>query len=133
MSQKNVELTEQIMDAFNRRDVEAAVALWDPEGAWHPAMEALMDGGKEYRGHAEIRRYYRDLAEFSNEHHVELCDVRDLGDRVLILTRMSMRFVSGVALDQDGGALFTWRDGKLLEVRTYMSRAEALEAAGLRE
>jgi hypothetical protein len=44
-----------------------------------------------------------------------------------------MRFSSGVELENEGGCIFTWRNGKLLELRPYMSRAEALEAAGLSE
>jgi hypothetical protein len=44
-----------------------------------------------------------------------------------------MRFSSGVGLDQEVGCVFTWRNGKLLEARPYMTQAEALEAAGLRE
>ena len=44
MSEENVELTLLMSDAFNRRDVEAVVALWDEEGVWYPAMEALTEG-----------------------------------------------------------------------------------------
>ena len=133
MSEENVELTLRATDAFNRRDVEAAIALWDEEGVWYPAIEILTEGRRTYRGHAELRQYYRDLAEFAEESHVEWSEVRDLGDRVLTLGQLSMRFASGVELDQEGGCLFTWRNGKLLEARPYMSRAEALEAAGLSE
>ena len=133
MSQENVELTLRITDAFNRRDVDAAVALWDQEGVWYPAMEALTEGRRTYRGHAEIRQYYRDLAEFSEESHTEWSEAYDLGDQVLVLGHLSMRFVSGVELDHEATCLFTWRNGKLLEARTWMSHAEALEAAGLSE
>ena len=36
MSQENVELTLLVIDAWNRRDVEASIALWDHEtsAAW---------------------------------------------------------------------------------------------------
>jgi ketosteroid isomerase-like protein len=133
MSQENVELTLRITDAFNRRDVDAGVALWDEEGVWYPAIEALTEGRRTYRGHAGIRQYYRDLAEFSDESRVEWSEVHDLGDRVLALGHLSMRFASGLELDQEGGCLYTWRNGTCVEARPYMSRAEALEAAGLRE
>jgi hypothetical protein len=42
MSEDNVELTLRIADAFNRRDV--ALGLWDEEGVWYPAIEALTEG-----------------------------------------------------------------------------------------
>jgi hypothetical protein len=44
-----------------------------------------------------------------------------------------MRFASGVELDTESAVLATWRDGKCIEARAWLSHAEALEAAGLRE
>jgi hypothetical protein len=44
-----------------------------------------------------------------------------------------MRFTSGVELDDEVAGLLTWRNGKCLEIRGWMSHAEALEAAGLRK
>jgi ketosteroid isomerase-like protein len=86
MSQENVELTMRLNSAFNRRDVEAAVALWDSEGVWSPA-ETILEG-RAYRGHAGVRQYYEDLAEFSADGHAELAELRDLGDQVLGLGRI---------------------------------------------
>jgi ketosteroid isomerase-like protein len=101
----DVELTLRIIDAFNRRHVEAVTALWDDEGVWYPAIEASTEARKTYRGHAGMRQYYGDLAEFAEGSHVELSEVYDLGDRVLGLGRLSVKFVSGVELDQEGAGL----------------------------
>lgn len=134
MSQENVELTLLALDAWNRRDVEAAVALWDPEGVWYPPFEQLE--GRTYRGPAEARQYYEDLAEFSEESHAELPEVHDLGDQVLGLGRIWHRFASGVELDQDVAFLLTWRNGKCAEARAWIGQAahaDALQAAGLSE
>jgi len=133
MSEENVELTLLLANAFNRRDVDAVAALWDDEGVWYPAIEGLTEGRRTYTGPAGMRQYFRDLAEFAVEGHVEWSKVSDLGDQVLCLGRLSMRFASGVDLDQEAGCLCTWRNGKLLEMRGYMSKTEALEAAGLSE
>src|SRR5881394_2614027 len=130
MSQENVELTLCINDAWNRRDVEAVVALWDPEGVWYPPLEGVTEG-RTYRGHAGVRQYYEDLAEFSEESHAEYPDVHDLGDQVLGLGHLSMRFASGVELDQEVAFLHTWRNGKCVETRAWLSHAEALETLGL--
>ena len=126
-----MELTLRATDAFNRRDVESAAALWDEEGIWYPALEAMTDRAT-YRGPTGWRQYNRDLAEFAEASVVEWSDVYDLGDQVLCLCRLSIRFSSGVALEQELGCLYTWRKGKLLEGRGFMSKAEALEAAGVR-
>jgi len=132
MSQENVELTLRALDAWNRRDVEAWIALWDPGGVWHPALEGIAEG-RTYRGHAEIRQEFEDQAEFSEEAHAEFSEVRDLGDQVLGLGHFRMRFASGVELDQESAVLCTWRNGKCVEARAWLSHADALEAAGLRE
>ena len=55
------------------------------------------------------------------------------GDKVLGLGRARFRYASGVELDQEVAFLHTWRNGKCVEARTWLSHAEALEAAGLRE
>jgi ketosteroid isomerase-like protein len=133
MSDENVELTLLSTDALNRRDVEAWVALWDEEGVWYPAIEALTEGRRAYRGPAGLRQYFRDLAEFAREAHIEWSEGYDLGDQVLVLGQLSMRFASGMELDDECAGLVTWRDGKCIEARGWMSHAEALEAAGLSE
>ncbi len=131
MSQENVELALLAYDAWNRRDVEAVVALWDPDGVWNPALERDLGGRSTYRGRAGIRQYFEDLAEFSEESHVEYPEVHDLGDQVLGLGHISIRFASGVELDHEVAFIHTWRNGKCVEAQTWRSHAEALEAAGL--
>jgi ketosteroid isomerase-like protein len=133
MPEENVELTLRITDASNRREVEAVLALWDDEGVMYPAIEESTEGGKTYRGHAGAPQYYEDLADFSEESHFEFSEVYDLGHRVLGLGHLSMKFAGGPELEHEGAALFTWRNGKCVEVRTWLNHAEALEAAGLSE
>jgi hypothetical protein len=58
MSQENVELSLRLVDAWNRRDVEAVVGLWDSEAVWHPPLEEITEG-REYRGPAGIREVLR--------------------------------------------------------------------------
>jgi ketosteroid isomerase-like protein len=132
MSQENVERTLLMMDAWNRRDVEAVIALSDPEIVWYPAFERSVEG-RPYRGHAGMRQDFEGLAEFSEESHAEFPEVHDLGDQVLGLGRLWYRFAGGVELDQDVAILLKWRNGKCVEGRAWLSHADALEAAGLSE
>jgi ketosteroid isomerase-like protein len=133
MSEENVERSLLLVDAWNRRDVEAWVALWEPEGVWSPAFERITEG-RTFRGHAEMRQVFGDMPEFSEESHAEFPEVHDLGDQVLGVGRAWFRFASGVELDQEVAFLLTWRrNGKCVEGRAWLSQAEALEAAGLSE
>ena len=133
MSQENVELTLLAVDAWDRRDVEAMIGLSDPEIVWQPALERTTEGRSTYHGHAGVRQYFEDLAEFSDESHSAYPEIHDLGDQVLGLGHFSMRFASGVELDQEVASLHTWRNGKCVDARTWLSHAEALKAAGLSE
>jgi ketosteroid isomerase-like protein len=135
MSEENVELTLRLINAWNQRDVEAAIALSDPEALFIPPLEGITEG-RTHRGHREVRQYYEDLAEFSDESHAEYAELRDLGDQVLVLGRIWIKFAGGVELDQELPGLYTWRDGKCVEARAWISNAahaEALEATGLSE
>jgi ketosteroid isomerase-like protein len=112
VSQENVELTLLALDAWNRRDLEAVIALIDAEGVGHPAFEGITEG-RTWRGHAGMRQYFEDLAEFSTESHAEYPEIHDLGDRVLGLGRVWFGFAGGVDLDREAGSLFRWRNGKV--------------------
>jgi ketosteroid isomerase-like protein len=94
MSQENVERTLLMMDAWDRRDVEAVIELSDPEAVWSPPLEAITEG-RTYRGHAGARQYFEDLAEFSEAGHAEYPEVHDLGDQVLGLGRVWISFAGG--------------------------------------
>ena len=135
MSQENVEVVRRGIEAFDRQefDLDLAVETWDPEGELVPAMAGAVEG-KVYRGIEGLRNYYEELFESFSEVRLEDREFRDLDDRVLVLYRLRVRGQdSGVAIDQPGGALYKLRGGKIIHARSYLSRAEALEAAGLRE
>jgi ketosteroid isomerase-like protein len=58
----------------------------------------------------------------------------DLGDAVLVTVRYVGRGESSdLEIDQTFVSLYRLRDGKTVSMRDYPTRAEALEAAGLRE
>jgi uncharacterized protein len=90
--------------------------------------------GGVYRGHGDIRRWLKDLEtdwEFFEVYYEKL---RDLGDRVLVSGHWRARGrASGVDVENPGTYLYEIQDGKVVSMRTFTDRAEALEAAGLKE
>jgi ketosteroid isomerase-like protein len=133
VSQENVDLTLLIVDAWNRRDVEAVIALSDPEIVWSPAFEGSVEG-RPYRGHAGMRQDFEGLAEFSEESHAEFTEVHDLGDQVLGLGRVWFTFAGGVRA-RSGGLWPLDVARRKVRRRPGLARSrrsrEALEAAGL--
>jgi ketosteroid isomerase-like protein len=135
MSQENVATALAAMEAWTRRDVEALLALLDPEIEWHPALQTLLGGeGAVYRGHDGVRELMRDTDEVASTLDPVVSELYDLGDRVAAVGQLAIRGrESGVEIESPMGVIADFREGKLLCVHTYLDRTEALEAAGLRE
>lgn len=53
MSRENVRLMHRAMDAFNRRDLDAYLALIDPGVEFTP-YEVWVQGGDPYSGHVGV-------------------------------------------------------------------------------
>src|SRR6188472_4417634 len=133
MSQENVEVIRKSLEAFQRGEFDLSTALWDAEGEWIPAMAGAVENNV-YRGHVALRRYSDELFESFSEVRLDDIEFKDLGDRVLVLYRLSVRGRdSGVAVDQPGGVVYQLRGGKIVHGRSYLSHGEALEAVGLSE
>jgi hypothetical protein len=77
MPQENVELGYRGIDAFNRRDLDALLALADDDIEGTPAL-ASIEG--HYHGHAGIRRWWESLFSGLPDFTSEVVEVRDLGD-----------------------------------------------------
>jgi ketosteroid isomerase-like protein len=133
MSQENLEIPRDLIEAYNRGDIPSFLELLDPDVEWIPIMAALE--GRVYRGREGVRRWLDDIAR--DWEYFEPCyeEYHDLGDRVLILGTWRARGrASGVELEnQPATWLYEIKDGRAVWMRTFTDRAEALEAAGLSE
>ena len=127
------ELFHKGVEAYNRRDVEASVLLWDAECEWHPFLTAEVEGGSGYSGHDGIRQWFRDTDEMFSELEWRVEELRDLGgDRVLALGSIRARGrESGAEVSSAIGHRFELRDGRILRGWAYASHEQALNAAGL--
>jgi ketosteroid isomerase-like protein len=135
MSQENVEAFERGLEAGNRGDVETLLEELDPEVEWHSALHALMGGEQTvFRGHDGVREVIRDINETFGEFHIEISEVRDLGDRVVAIGHIRARGKESGAETETPYALVTEiKNGKTTAVRAYLDPKQALEAAGLKE
>ena len=130
MSQENVELVRRALDVFNRG--EDALDLLDPEIVW--TTTGLFVEPDIYRGHGDVRRYVEALRNEFEELHVEPDEPIAVGEHVIVPARLTGRGrLSGAPIDATFTMLFSLREGKIVRIRNYWQKAEALEAAGLRE
>src|SRR5262245_40440719 len=133
MSQEIIELARRGVDAFNRRDVDAMLALTDPNVEYYSRI-AELEGGEPYRGHDGVRHWFDILMEIAPDYNSEIEEIRAIGDTTL--ARVVQRGLVGegeVPMEQTYWFLSGWQDGKNIWTRVCLSEAEALEAAGLRE
>jgi ketosteroid isomerase-like protein len=134
MSRENVEIVRNMATAFNRGDLDAwSEGLADDID--HRAVEGALDDHGPIHGKAEMRAYVQDWLDTFDNMKVEPLEVIDAGqDQVIAVLRSSGRAkLSGVETDITFAALYTIRDGKTARGREYLTKEQALEAAGLRQ
>jgi len=116
-------------EAINAADVDAAVAVADPEIEF---LSVLAVGGRPYVGHDGIRQYFADVASAWSRWTVEVHRVQPGADgRVAIA--MTMHVVgkeSGAGFSASTGHVWTIRNGKLLSNKPYRDGDEALRTVG---
>jgi ketosteroid isomerase-like protein len=131
MSQENVDLYRRCVDAFNRRDLNAFLALMDDDVEAVSRLVAI-EGG--LRGHDGIRRWWESWFDVWPDYEIEVVEVRDLGDVTLAnLRALGHGAGSDVPFEDRAWQLARWRRGKCVLWRVFNNRTEALEAAGLSE
>ena|SRR5256885_16827680 len=129
MSEQNVEVVRQAVDAFNARDRDRLLSLMDPEIEFRSVFEQ-----KTYRGLAEMLQYREDIDATLQEFHTEHDRFLAGRDRVVHLYRIVGRGAgSGVPVSRENAILWQLRNGKLLKGRVYLDQRQALDAAGLSE
>jgi ketosteroid isomerase-like protein len=133
MSQENVEAFKRGLEAGNRGDVDGLLEELDPEVEWHSALHTLMGGEQTvFRGHDGVREMFRDLNEAFGEIHIEISEIRDLGDRLVAIGRTRNRGrESGVPTETPLALVTEVKNGKTILVRGYLDPKKALEAVGL--
>ena len=132
MSQENVEVATQAIEAFNGRDAASFAAFTTPDFEWSPSMVAIE--GTIFRGREGIERYFQSLSGAWEEFHVHRDRFRDGEGLVVMLGRREGRRMGrGVPATASLGMVFDFRGGLIARIRGYLDHAEALQAAGLSE
>ena len=129
MSQENIDLAYRALDALNRRDWDAFLALVDEEVEIESRLVAI-EGG--YHGHEGLRRWWNDFLGAFPDYTAEIQEIRDLGDVTLAHMRgWGHSAGSAMPLVDPFWQPVRWRDGKCVWWRNCSTEAEALEAVGL--
>ena len=135
MSQEKVEVVRRCYesDFWTNRDFSVAPDLAHPDVVLDLSRNIFNPG--VYQGLDGLRRFVEQVDEMWEDFQIEPEELIDGGDQVVAAVRMSGRGRgSGVEAEMQVFAVWTLREGKVSRMTGgYRDRAEALEAAGLKE
>jgi ketosteroid isomerase-like protein len=132
MSQENVQIDREASEAFNRGDLDAWLSHFDPEIVWWPIADDPEPG--PFRGHRAILEMAARWLQLLPDLRSEIKEHIDAGEYVIVPARLCGH-AAGSDADVVVDEIFVnkYRDGKIVEVREYRTRQEALDAVGLSE
>ena len=131
MSQGNVELLLEGLDAFNSGDVERIITFTDPrfEAIVPRELSAEPD---TYNGHEGVRRYCETFAEAMDEIRFYAERVWESGDDLIVeLLLNATGRQTGIPVEQRVYVIWTLYEGRALSVQAFATLREALAGAGL--
>jgi ketosteroid isomerase-like protein len=133
MSRENMENLRRGLDAFNRRDKTAFVAVCDPQVENIPPREWPENAPTQ--GAEAIWDFFVGAQEAWDEGSYEFGELIDAGrDKIVANQLREMRGkTSGASVAWSFWVVFTFRDGRVLRWEWFADRDEALEAARVPE
>jgi ketosteroid isomerase-like protein len=132
MSQENIEIVRGVYDGWFCGDVTSALRYLDPEIVWEAIADAP-DAGT-YRGHAGCRRYMEDWLGDFDMLSMDFEEVIGAEDRLVIAQCARTKGKgSGIETELRYAVAYQLRSGKIVEIKEFRTKTEALGAAGLQE
>ena len=128
----DVEVVRRLFEAFGGGHTEAAAGLLHPAIEWH-VTEVFVET-PVHRGRERTAEFLQEFADAWEGFRIELDEISVHGRAVIVSGRLGGRArSSGIEIDAARAWVIEVRDQMIWRWRSFTSRAEALEAVGLRE
>jgi ketosteroid isomerase-like protein len=128
MSDENVEASRRVWERFVAGDVDGVLEHFDEDIVIHEPPE--LPGASVYHGHSGWSEQLARFGEAIGEIEYRVLEHLDCGDDVVTVVEASgVGAASGIAASMIYAEIETWRGGKVVSIRYFMSREAALEAA----
>jgi uncharacterized protein len=131
MSEENVATVRRIYTALAEGGPDAIMEFLHPEVEWR-VYERLPEADL-YIGHAAVKGFWMRFLEAYQDYRADPEEFLDLGDKVLAVVRHHGRGRhTGLFSENRAYHVWTFAEGKVVRRYSYVTREEALEAAGHR-
>ena len=132
MSKETLELLRRAYEALNRHDLDALVAMSDPDMEFLPLLLEL-EGAAPLQGVESLRCWFDDLLGAFPDWGIDIAELREIGDvTVAHATSHGHGTESDAFTRQQFWQVTEWRDGKAVWWHNYLGEAEAMKAAASR-
>jgi ketosteroid isomerase-like protein len=133
MSQENVEIVRRAYEAFAQGDIEAALAMCDPDIQVED-HERTLETPTSYHGRDGFLTLFATVNEGFSDVRYAPEELTDVGNRVLVEVRRTGRGrASGAPVEERQFHVWDKVAGRAVRFWVYLDRNQALEAAGLSE
>jgi ketosteroid isomerase-like protein len=130
VSRENVEIVRRVYKLAEVQGVEGLLELATDDIVW--ISDPHFPGGGRHSGKDDVQRWLSQLWIFE-EVSIDVEEIIDLDDRALAISQFRGVSADAPPVDWPWCHLFAFRDGRISQLESFLDRAEALEAAGLRE
>jgi ketosteroid isomerase-like protein len=127
-AEAQIELVKKAIDAFNRRDTEAMLAIGSDDFVYDWTRSIAPNRGI-YRGLDGIREFTEDQWSAFDEVRIEPSEYLARGRHVVVPATVHGLGRGGVSVNARSAQLFTFEDGRLVRITLFQGREEALAAA----
>ena len=135
MSEENVEVIMRAYKAWHVAGLDAFTEYWAENARWR-SIEGAPDDRGPIHGRAAVRAFLKDWLDTFAEFHVEVVELIDVDEERVVATLRYGGRTKHSDVELPGtpfAAVFILRRGQIVGGGEYETRAQALEAAGLRE
>lgn len=129
MTSERLAIVREFSEAVASADYERFSATLDPDVVMYGTLGGL-EQDRVVRGQRAVVDYFREIAETWEQLDATIERVVEAGDVAVVFLRERARSPhSDVEILSDTAVVVEVRNGKIIEVRGYMNRDEALKAA----
>jgi ketosteroid isomerase-like protein len=117
-----------VFERFNGAG-ELGLENFDPQIEWH--LRADLPDSRTLRGHEQVEQLYAEWSEAFEDLQIEPVEVSEVADRTIVAVHVHGSVKgSGQEVDMDEVWVYSWRGEKVIELREYRTKDEALKSLG---